>query len=89
MITVTCHGREHSAQVHAEFYPLEQPEFVDALERHYRIEQITKDTAGHGCTIRLRLRPEQKANIIEDMEGILTEYYRRCDGGGFCLTCRW
>lgn len=76
VLTVTAHGRLHTAHIHAEFHPLEQPEFVDALERTFRIEQITKDEGAHGCTILVKLRPEQKATIIEDVEGILTEYYR-------------
>ena len=73
-VEVTCHGHLGMCYMHMDFLPLEQPRFVDAVDRTYRMEEISKDGKG-GATIAFRCTKEQKRTLIEDMGALFEDNY--------------
>lgn len=73
-VEVTCHGHLGMCYMHMDFLPLEQPRFVDAVDRTYRMEEISKDGKG-GATIAFRCTKEQKQTLIEDVAALLEDNY--------------
>lgn len=66
------HG-SHEWTLEANFMPLEQREFVDALDRALPFEAIVKDGRG-GCTIQGPM-PEgmTQAGVLERIEGVFAD----------------
>lgn len=73
-VEVICHGNQNMCYMHMDFLPLEQPRFVDAVDREYLMEEISKDGKG-GATITFRCTREQKQTLIEDVAALLEENY--------------
>lgn len=73
-LRLTCRGGGAACELHADFLPLEQPRFIDAVERKYQLERITKDGAG-GCTLTFHATREQRAAMLEEMAALLEDNY--------------
>lgn len=73
-VEVILHGRLQMCYMHMDFLPLEQKRFVDAVDRQYRVEEISKDGKG-GATLAFRCTKEQKQTLIEDVAALFEENY--------------
>lgn len=73
-VEITFHGRLSMCYMHIDFLPLEQQRFVDAVDRTYRMEEISKDGKG-GATLAFRCTKEQKQTLIEDVAALFEENY--------------
>ena len=73
--TILLSGRLCAYRVHCPFVPLEQPEFVDALNRTYDMDQIKKTSDG-GCTIYFGVTKDQEETLVEAVDDLLNEFYR-------------
>ena len=74
-VEVIFHGRlSMMCSMNIDFLPLEQPRFVDAVDRNYILEEIRKDGKG-GATLYFRCTKEQKLTLIEDMETLFEDNY--------------
>lgn len=72
-VTVSFGRGSHEWTLEANFVPLEQREFVDALDRALPFEVIAKDGRG-GCTIQGPV-PEgmTRAGVMERIEGVFAD----------------
>lgn len=73
-VEVIFHGHLGMCYMHIDFLPLEQPRFVDAVDRAYRMEEISKDGKG-GATLAFRCTKEQKLTLIEDVAALFEDNY--------------
>lgn len=72
-VTVSFASGSHEWTLEANFVPLEQREFVDALDRALPFEAIVKDGRG-GCTIQGPI-PEgmTRAGVLARIEGVFAD----------------
>lgn len=68
-------GQQQKMQLAVNFDSLDQPEFVDAVERKYGLEQITKDGKG-GMSLHATYTNAQRETLVEDVADLFAETYR-------------
>ncbi len=74
-VTVRVFGGQYCRMVIlADFLPLEQKDFMDALDRAYRFESLKKDGEG-GVSMTFGFRPEQRATLMEDIAEMFADNY--------------
>ncbi len=75
-VEIVLRGRGVAYELACPFVPLEQVEFVDAVERTFDLYEI-KRCDGGGCVLLFRTRTEsQRMEIVEIVEGLFSDYFR-------------
>ena len=75
-VTLSVPGGQQTLMVIAtDFDSLDQPNFVDAIERNYRLYEVEKDGQG-GLKLYAYFAPAQRDRLVEDVADLFYEHYK-------------
>lgn len=72
-VRVSGRGFRARYELLTDFWPSEQPRFLDAMERRYRLDEIRRTETG--AAIYFFITREQLPTLMEDIEEIFSENY--------------
>ncbi len=73
---IVLRGRRGAYEIECPFVPLEQVDFVDAVERTFDLYEIKRKEVGR-CLLLFRTKnAEQSAGIIEFVEELFADYFK-------------